>query len=115
MTIAIPSLADLAARVRDAFRSELPGSDATVWPNNLGPTAKVIAGGLWAIYLRLDWIAAQIFAATAEGYWLDRHAAEYGMSRQAAALSSGTVVMTASAAASIASGAGWRALTMCSL
>lgn len=103
--ITIPSLADLAARVRDAFRAELPGADATVWPNNLGPTAKVIAGGLWAIYLRLDWIANQIFAATAEGYWLERHAAEYGMGRLPAAVASGNVTMTATAAAAIAAGA----------
>ena len=105
MTIAVPKLADLAAAVRAAFRTELPGSDATVWPNNLGPTAKVFAGALWAIYLRLDFIAAQIFAATAVDYWLDRHAAEYGMARLPPALSAGNMTMTASGAASIASGA----------
>jgi len=104
MAFAMPNLADLAASVRAAFRAELPGADANLWPNNLGPTAKVFAGALWAVYLRLDYIAQQIFAASAEGQWLDRHAVEYGMARLPASAATGTVAVTATGAVTIASG-----------
>lgn len=102
---AIPSLSDLTSRVRNAFRVEMPGSDANTWPNNLYPTAKVIGGSLFAVYLRLDYVAKQIFAATAEGAFLDRHAAEFGLGRLPAAPAIGNVTMTATAGASIAAGA----------
>jgi uncharacterized phage protein gp47/JayE len=103
--ISIPSLSDLAARVRNSFRTELPGSDAWLWPNNLSPTAKVIAASLFNVYLRLDYVARQIFAATAEGQWLDRHATEFGLSRRPASLALGNLIMTATAAANVFAGA----------
>lgn len=102
---AIPSLATIAERVRKSFRAELPGSDAHVWPNNLNPTAKVIAGAIFAVYLRLDFVARQIFAATAEAEWLDRHGAEFGMSRLAASKAVGSATFTATAALTVPPGA----------
>ena len=66
MSFAIPSLAALTDRVRRAFRANLPGTDAWVWPNNVTPTAKVIAGATFEIYGRLDYVQRQKFAITAD-------------------------------------------------
>ena len=100
--INIPPIAVLADSVRAAFRAEMPGSDATAWPNNLNPTAKVLAGCLWTLYLRLDYVAQQMFAASAEGIWLDRHATEYGMARLASTQASGRITVVAAGPASLA-------------
>jgi uncharacterized phage protein gp47/JayE len=101
----IPTLGELAERVRNSFRAELPGSDAHHWPNNLNPTGKVFAGAMFGIYLRLDFVARQIFAATAEAGWLDRHGLEFGMSRLAASKAAGTVTFTSAGALTVAPGA----------
>lgn len=101
----VPKLADLSASVRAAFRAEMPGTDAAIWPNNTTPTAKVLAGLAWGLYLKIGYLARQIFAATAEGEYLDRHAAEFGMSRLPAAQASGYLGATASSAGVIEAGA----------
>lgn len=91
MAFAIPTLADLAQRVRNAFRAELPGSDAWLWPNNVSVSAKVFAGAIWELFGRLAWIDRQRFAATADGNELERHGLEYGIGRLPAAFASGYV------------------------
>lgn len=100
-----PTLSALIDRMRGAFRAELPGSDAWIWPNNITPTAKVVAGGIFELFGRLDWRMRQMFASTAEGNYLDRHAYELGLSRRPAAPAYGTVTVTATAASAVASGA----------
>ena len=105
MSFAIPSLTALTDRVRHAFRANLPGTDAWVWPNNVTPTAKVIAGAVFEIYGRLDYVQRQKFAITADGEGLDRHGEEFGLARRAAEAATGSVVFTAAEAIAVAPGA----------
>lgn len=107
---AIPSLKDLVERSRSRFRINLPGSDAHIWPNNLGPTAKVIGGMTHEVFGFADYIQRQKFALTADGENLDLHGEELGLSRRPAAPARGFVAVTASAAISIAAAAIFRRL-----
>jgi uncharacterized phage protein gp47/JayE len=98
----IPSLSDLVTRARQAFRAYLPGSDAWVWPNNIGPTAKVIGGAVFEVFGFADYIARQKFAGTADSENLDLHGQEYGLARKPAYAAFGPVVVTALDAIAVA-------------
>ena len=63
----IPSLNDLLGRARASFRAALPGSDAWLWPNNVNPTAKVVAGATSELFGFADYVQRQKFALTADG------------------------------------------------
>lgn len=92
---AIPTLPDLVERARRAFRDYLPGSDAWLWPNNIGPSAKVMAGAVFEVFGFADYIAKQKFAGTADSENLDLHAAEIGVApRKPAAPARGNVRLT---------------------
>jgi len=105
MAFTIPSLSDLVSRARNAFRSELPGSDAWLWPNNLAVISKVLGGLMWELFGRLDQVQKQKFALTAEGEWLDLHASEIGLARRPSALATGSVTFTSSGNLTVALGA----------
>ncbi len=98
---AIPSLKDLVERARSRFRVNLPGSDAWIWPNNINPTAKVIAGMTHEVFGFADYIQRQKFALTADGENLDLHGEEVGLARKPAAPARGFVTVTASSAVAI--------------
>lgn len=100
-----PTLAGLIDRARKAFRAELPGSDAWIWPNNVTVSAKVIAGAVYELFGRLDWCMRQLFASTAEATYLDRHGYEIGLSRLPAAPAGGSVSFTATGAFALSAGA----------
>jgi uncharacterized phage protein gp47/JayE len=91
---------ELRAYIRDA----IPGADASVWPNNLYVVVKVVAQGLRGLYLRLEWLHRQIFASLAEGDYLDRHGADFGMSRMPKQQASGDVVVSGDASTFIPAG-----------
>lgn len=101
----IPTLGELIDRSRQAFRSYLPGTDAWMWPNNITPTAKVIGGMMFELHQRLAFVERQKFASTADGEYLDRHAAEIGLSRNPAAKATGNVTFTSTGALSVGPGA----------
>lgn len=86
---------DMVQRARNAFRAEMPGTDAWLWPNNVYVTAKVIGGMVWAVMGRLKWMDRQRFAMTASGYELERHGLEYGIGRKPASFAQGNIVVTA--------------------
>jgi uncharacterized phage protein gp47/JayE len=96
MTFIIPTLPQLVDRARKAFRSNLPGSDAWLWPNNLNPTAKVIGGAVSENFAFIDHIGRQKFAHTADENGLLEHAKEYGIPRKPASPASGFVTVQAS-------------------
>ena len=102
---AIPALGDLVNRVRAAFRANLPGLDAWLPLNNIAPTAKVIAGALYELFGRLSWVADQAFVTTSSMPYLAWHGQQYGITQNPAQLATGNVVLTVSAATSIAAGA----------
>jgi uncharacterized phage protein gp47/JayE len=105
MPFAIPTLGDLVERSRRSFRAYLPGTDAWLWPNNIGPTAKVIGGMTFEVFGFADYIAKQKFALTADGENLDRHGQEVGISRKTTAPAYGTVTLTAAGALTVSAGA----------
>lgn len=85
-----PTLKALAERSARAFRSNLKGSDAFLWPNNIAVSAKVIAGAVWEAFSFLSYIQRQILVHTAtDPYWIERHAAEFGMARLPATYANG--------------------------
>lgn len=81
---AIPTLQELSNRTRKAFRDNLPGSDAWLWPNNLYATAKVFAGLVYEVFGFADYIQRQKFAGTADSENLELHAYEVGLARRPA-------------------------------
>lgn len=104
MPIQLPSIADVAAEARAGFRAEMPGASAEVWPSNLAVVAKVLAGLIDAVHHRLAWAYDQIFAATADGDHLERHAADLGLSRRSAQSSLGYATGTGAVSAIIPPG-----------
>lgn len=94
MPFQIPTLEALAQRAADAFRRNLKGSDAALWPNNVAVSAKVIAGAVFEPFSFLDYIKRQAFVHSADSVHLDRHGRDLGMPRLPATFASGSVTLT---------------------
>lgn len=107
MTWQSPTLNELITQTIRDFNAAMPGADAALARNNLFPVAKVLAGGLHYLHRFAAWSSDQRFVLTCDSDQLDRHGAEMKppVPRKAAAPARGLVTVTASAAASIASGA----------
>lgn len=105
MAFNIPSLPDLVQRGRSAFRAYLSGTDAWLWPNNIGPAAKVNGGLVSEVFGFAAYIAKQIFASTADGDNLVLHGAEYGLSKRPSAPARGFVDVTLPGPATVSEGA----------
>ncbi|WP_271606000.1 baseplate J/gp47 family protein [Bradyrhizobium sp. CCBAU 11434] len=91
----IPSLDDLLARARAAFRTYLKGSDAWSWPNNIYASAKVIAGMAFEVFGFASYISKMIFASTAPDIeTLRLHGAEFGLPQLPAGPGEGNVIFT---------------------
>lgn len=101
----LPDLRTLAQDARAAMKAALPGTNAWLARNNTYPSAKVMAGAVWSAYQRLDFVGRQTFALFAEDTYLDNHGAELGLKRKDATAASGNVVVTVTAATTVASGA----------
>lgn len=102
----LPTINDLAERARMAFRGNLKGSDAWVWPNNVYASAKVIAGMVFEAFGFLSYVSRMIFAHTAPDIeTLLMHGEEYGIARKPAAPAGGNVTFTAEDAFSVDTGA----------
>lgn len=102
----LPTLGDLMTRARQAFRANLKGSDAAIWPNNLYVTAKVIAGQTFEVLGFASYISRQKFAHTAPDLEsLALHGEEFGIPRKPAAPALGQIVLTGGGAMSVAADA----------
>lgn len=101
------SLAAISAAIRGDLRRELPGTDATIWPNTLTVFSKVVAMANHLVEQRAAWIYRQIFTSTADARHLERHAYEYGMARKAASRASGRVATTGTPNAVYPAGIGY--------
>ena len=105
MPFNLPTVKALANRAARVFRSDLKGSDAFLWPNNVAVSAKVIAGAVWEAFSFLDHISRQILVHTAtDPYWIERHAAEFGMARLPATYAAGKAVIFGDSAQSVPAG-----------
>lgn len=105
MPFAIPSLRELVERARLSFRAHLPGSDAWIWPNNIGPSAKVMAGMTSEVFGYADYIARQRLPLTAEKENLDDHGKMYGLARRVASPARGMLRFAATTALTVEDGA----------
>lgn len=105
MPFAIPTLRDLVERARLSFRAHLPGTDAWLWPNNIGPSAKVMAGLTSEVFGFADYIARQRLPLTAEKEHLDDHGKMYGLARRIATPARGQVRFIATTALTVEDGA----------
>lgn len=94
MAITVPTLDETIGRAYNSFRTNLKGSDAWLWPNNVNASAKVLGATVHPAWRHQAWILRQAFAHLAEGIWLDRHADEWGLSRKEANFASGKVSLT---------------------
>lgn len=94
MPFRIPTLPELAQRTANAFRANLKGSDARLWPNNVAVSAKVMAGAVWEAFAFLEYISRQSIKHLAEGPWLERHAYDYGLARLPATYAQGHVTIS---------------------
>lgn len=104
MPFDIPTLPALVERTARAFRANLKGSDAWLYPNNVADSSKVIAGAVWEPFSFLAWIWRQRFAHLCDGDMLDRHGAELGMPRHQPAFASGKVSLTGTPGLAITAG-----------
>jgi uncharacterized phage protein gp47/JayE len=99
-----PTLPELVEMARRQFRTELPGSDAWVWPNNINVSAKVMGAMSHENHLWLDYIAKQRFVSEADGEFLDRHGFIYGLPRLPPTFARGTITYTGVPLATIPAG-----------
>jgi uncharacterized phage protein gp47/JayE len=95
MAFQIPDIKAVVQRARNAFRAEMPGTDAWLWPNNVYVIAKVMGGAVWEVFGRLKWMDRQRFAMTADGYELERHGLDYGIGRKSASFAQGNAIFQA--------------------
>ncbi|TBW33348.1 hypothetical protein EYW49_20530 [Siculibacillus lacustris] len=105
MSLVIPSLGELVERTRRAFAAALPGLDAWLWPNNIGPTAKVIGEGLAQLYGRMAIVERRRFIWSADWDGLIEHGRDYALPPKSAAVANGTVTLVAPGAVTVAAGA----------
>lgn len=94
MAFPLRSLDAISKAIRGDLRRELPGTDATIWPNTLSVFSKVVAMAHHLIELRIKWVYEQIFASTATVRHLERHAFEFGMARKPASRAVGMITTT---------------------
>lgn len=97
----------ISQKIRGDLRREIPGTDATVWPNNLSIFSKVFAAAIHEVDLRIAWIYRQLFASTADTRHLERHAYEYGIARKSASRATGEIETTGAASTVYPAGIGY--------
>lgn len=101
MTYTTPSLKAEVEASREAFRAEMPGSDAHVWPNNLYVVAKVLGGLQRLKGQALQWLYNQRFVKYCDVDALEIYADEYGLTRKPATQATGDVSFSGAPGVSI--------------
>lgn len=101
-----PTLEELCNRAARAFRANLKGSDAKLWPNNVAVSSKVIGGAVHEVLSFIDYIAEQSIKHLAEGQWLERHAYDYGLQKKPASKAQGRIVLSGDVGVVVPAGLG---------
>ncbi len=86
------SYSDILGRLQDSFL-ELTGFNADD-ASDIGVRLKVLAGELFSLYSKLNYIKKQMFVQTAFGESLDNHALERGLERKASVKSKGVLTFS---------------------
>lgn len=99
-----PTLSDLIARNRGDIETRLPGADSALRHSVLDVLARMHGGAVSGVYGYLDFLARQLFPDTADGEFLARHAATWGIRRKAAVAATATATATGVDGTAIAAG-----------
>lgn len=105
MSFAFPTLADCVTRARQRLTGALPGLDAWLWPNNIGPTAKALGEGENEIWGRVAVLEKRRFVWSADWVGLLEHGRDYGMAPLPGTAGSGMVNVVSTDALAVADGA----------
>jgi len=89
-----PTLTTIVDRIVSDFETLIDGIGTLLRRSTLKVMAKVIAGAVHIMWGFLEYMAKQLFISTAEGDYLDKIAAEYGIARSAGDYAEGTVTAT---------------------
>ncbi len=105
MPFARPTLTELIDRVIADIGSRVVGVDGAVLRRSLlGILGRSEAGAAHQLYGYIDWVARQAIPDTAEAEWLERWAAIWGIVRQPADFTSGSVTFTGADGSTIPDG-----------
>jgi len=105
MPFARPSLAEIIDRVVADIGTRLPGvAGAVLRRSLLGIIGRSQAGAAHLLYGYIDWVARQALPDTAEREYLQRWAAIWGITRNAATFAEGSVTFTGANGAAIPAG-----------
>jgi uncharacterized phage protein gp47/JayE len=103
-----PTLATIIDRVRSDIEGELPNSDAHV-PYTIEEALSIALGGAsHQLHGHIAWSVKQILPTTADGIYLDWHAAVRGLSRTAATPATGTIEVTGTESTEIPEDTEWQ-------
>lgn len=98
MAFTRPTLSTLRTQMRDRITSEMASAgytvDAAIPRTLLRIMADTFAGALHILYGAVSWLSRQILPDLADTEYLVRHAAVYGITRQAAVAWEGTITFT---------------------
>lgn len=81
MTFQRPTLPELASRCLTDIQARLPGSDALLRRSNFNILSRLMAGVAHGLYGYLDYLAKQMIYDTAEGWFLERWASIWKITR----------------------------------
>lgn len=102
MSLKLPtSAAEVDSRTKTDIQRELPGSNPFLKNSVLGALATSNSNRIFDYYTQLEALQIQLFPDTAEGVFLERWAAIFGLQRLAATKSTGNVVATGTVGASV--------------
>lgn len=102
------TIAKISEATRAAFKRFVPKTDSAIIQNFLYATRKTLALVLKEVDLRAQYIYDQIFTTSADEFHLEhRHAAEFGMVKNAPGFASGLIVVNAFNAGSFPKGIRW--------
>lgn len=94
MPLNIPSRQDLQTQILADINARVPGADTSLRRSVLRIMAYVWAGSLWLVYRFIAWLAKQLFVDSAEGAYLYRRLAPYGITPEGATYAAGNVILT---------------------
>ncbi len=84
---------DILNAILTDFANQIPGADTSAG-SDIRKKAVALASAVWGLYSRLDYINNQTFPNTADSDGLARHAATYGITREAASFAAGNITFT---------------------
>jgi uncharacterized phage protein gp47/JayE len=95
MAFQFPTLRRLLEQTRSAFRANLKGSDAWVWPNNVYPAAKVISGSQFEAHGHIAYVSKQKHAwSSPDIESLREHGIEFNIPQNPATPARGKAIVT---------------------